>query len=168
MSPLVRDRGLGWFLICGGVFLLAYAIPAGVDVPESVKSIALSPDLWPRVISAMFVVLGVILLAGTIIQRRKRNVSVEAVDGGNIEAPLSTLVRKVEVVGLGLLIVYLGLVHIFGIPVASAIAICSFAFTYGERNIWKIAIVAVVVPTLLYFFFTGVAGVPIPLGIFGD
>ena len=39
---------LGWFVI----------IPLGVDVPQSVKILALSPDFWPRIVMIMLAACG--------------------------------------------------------------------------------------------------------------
>ena len=63
MTPNVRDLILGCFLLGLGVALQVYIIPEGVVVPGSVKSIALSPDLWPRVVAGLFILLGGIIQA---------------------------------------------------------------------------------------------------------
>lgn len=167
MTPNVRDLILGCFLLGLGVALQVYIIPEGVVVPRSVKSIALSPDLWPRVVAGLFILLGGIILAQLFVRHGRER---EGDGSGSKEGEDRTIARSfggTYVAGAAIsLFAYYGLIRFLGIPVASALAILLFCLLYGERRYPIIIAIAVIVPTTLYLFFEIVARVPIPMGIF--
>ena len=51
MSPArIRDISAAIVLFVIGLVIVLFVIPRGVQVPETVKSAALSPDFWPKII----------------------------------------------------------------------------------------------------------------------
>ncbi len=166
MSSSMRDRILGCFLAIGGAILLGYLIPVSVVVPEDIKSVALSPNLWPRVIAGFFLLAGLGLLVSSFIQSRKPDDVANADEGVDAESIPDKDRRKREAIGILFLFAYFGLIEILGIPVSSAIAITAFSLLYGERKYLIVLSVAFATPAALYLFFTYVAGIPIPLGLF--
>ena len=61
-------------------------------------------------------------------------------------------------------IVYVALIHLIGIYVASAIFIVFFMLTFGRESIWKAAAVGIGVPLVLFMMFERWFLVPLPKG----
>jgi len=169
MKIQIKDRILGAFLIVLGSLLFFFVIPAGVVKPSSVSSPVLSPDFWPRMIALMLVGFGILLfvrsfmrlLAGT--AEAVSTSSLNLAGARAMARPYGWLVLLVAAIAL---FVYWGAIQVLGIPVASAIAITTFALLYGERRYGVILALSIVVPLGLYLFFSNIANVPIPMGVF--
>lgn len=133
-------------------------IPAGIDTPESVDHITLSPDFWPRIISIVFALMGLVTLV--------RPGEISSVDEDEIDATSwsSRLPRLIVV--LATLFAYYFLIDHLGMVVPGIAVIFAMMWFAGERRFVLMGTVAVVVPVLLYLFFVHVASIPIPLGIF--
>ena len=169
MKIKIKDCILGASLTVLGSILFLFVIPEGVVVPSSVSSLALAPDLWPRVLALMLLGLGVLLfvpsslrlLGGT--AEVTRASSLNFAGASAMARPFGWFVLFVAAIAL---FVYWAAIHILGIPVASAIALASFALLYGERRYGVILTLSTVVPVSLYLFFSKIAQVPIPMGVF--
>ena len=75
------------------------------------------------------------------------------------------LVRAVALI-IHLFIYYISLER-YGVVVPSIILLPLIMLYFGERNPLTIGILSLALPILLYVFFRYVAGISIPLGIFG-
>ena len=157
MTQSLRKLVLGGLLIVGFGLMLGVLIPLAVSVPAGVKLAALSPDFWPRRIAGGLVVLGVLLAGQGIAGLRRRS-------GRGRRFNRARLFRTGAAIA-GLL-AYYALVEPLGIVAASMVALPAFAWLYGERRTKVLAPLAVLLPLALYFFFTRLANIPMPLGIF--
>ncbi|MBN2569276.1 MAG: tripartite tricarboxylate transporter TctB family protein [Deltaproteobacteria bacterium] len=154
-------------------FLLTYLylVPLGIFVPSSIKIPVMSPAFFPKTVSVLIIILSLILLIQSIILARTHTQK-QALDdrGDDNECEADRLiVRKVKIAKIGgavmLLFLYYGTVMVFGMLPASIVFLLAFSLLYGERR-FKITIpLAVMLPVLLYLFFTMVTKIPLPKGI---
>ncbi len=149
-----QERYTGIAVLLVAVLLLTVVIPLGIDSPGQIDNAALAPDLWPRIIVALFGLMGVLMIV-----RPSRKL-----EGEGVGAWLRRLPRLLFVIGV-LFLFY------FAIPeggmvlpgIATILLLTTFA---GERR-WPLSLlIGVGVPVLLYGFFVYIARIPIPLGIF--
>jgi len=153
-----RFIGGGVLALGGAVFF--YLIPAGVDSPANVAHLSLAPDFWPRIVAVVLALTGLLLMLKP---------GAAAVDESPREspAPSSTVARVLRLgVVLAALFGFYALIPHAGMVVPGMVFIFALLGFAGERRWRLMATVAVGVPLLLYVFFTQVAGVPIPLGVF--
>jgi hypothetical protein len=61
-------------------------------------------------------------------------------------------------------VLYVGLIHVLGIYVASALFIAMFMLAFGREAAWKAIVVGIAVPLLLFFMFERWFLVPLPKG----
>jgi putative tricarboxylic transport membrane protein len=163
------DAILGALLIFISGLLLAVLIPLGVQVPKSNKVLALAPDFWINIIVWTTLALGVYILMKGIVRLRS-DLDPDEVSAIEEETahryPFSRAVLGVLAAIAGLF-VYLILIHWIGMVAASTIAFIGFVLLGGERRLRIALPLATLLPVGLYYFFLKVAGIPMPLGIFG-
>ena len=154
---------LGWFLV----------IPSGVDVPSSVKILALSPDFWPRIIMGMMAICGGIVLAQGIVAPRADTGGLFTEAGEDItpDEPEETVhfdthsqFIRIFAAFTGLFAFYL-LVPYLGVVTGAMILVLASTRILGVQSWLKCSLMAVTLPVLLYFFFTKIAHIPVPLGL---
>ncbi|MEM6759084.1 MAG: tripartite tricarboxylate transporter TctB family protein [Pseudomonadota bacterium] len=167
MKPaVVRDvlvAALFAALALAGIFVL---IPMGVVSPGSVEQAALSPAFWPKVIAWSTLAASVLLLVESIAAARGAAPAPETEEPADQDyAPWVGIVRAAALVAL--LFGYFASLERFGLVVPSMVLIPLIMLMFGERKALTIAIAAVALPLILYGFFRHVAGISIPLGIFG-
>ncbi|MFN3210786.1 MAG: tripartite tricarboxylate transporter TctB family protein [Roseovarius sp.] len=150
-----------------GLLTILVFIPKGVAVPGNVKQSALSPVFWPRIIAAGTVVAAIFLLVESILARRTGPSADRDDDEAAVRFNLPAASARTAILIVALAIFYWSLATL-GIVVASMILSFAMMLFFGERKIWIVAALSLTIPLLLYGFFFYVAGVPIPLGIFGD
>ncbi len=163
MKPAVRnDMILGGAVVAVAAAIAFVLAPHAIVRPQGTESRALAPDFWPLVILGMAALAGAVI-AGTTLVRRPNGGDAVLVDPA--PAAGSGAALRVAAVFVGLVGFYF-LVPLTGMAVA-AIFLCLFLMCLGERPNWLIALpTAVLLPLALYLFFTKVAKVPIPLGLF--
>jgi len=168
MSPARRkDLITAVIFIIVGLTTVFFLIPYGVKVPSTVKSAALSPDFWPRIITYGAIAASIFLLIETLVLQQP-NTEDEDVDE-DAKYKLDTLPSVLRVLVLvAVLFGFYASLTTLGVVVASILLIFGLMLFFGERKLWLIAVLSFGVPTLLYVFFRYVASVPIPLGIFGN
>ncbi len=158
---------LGWFVV----------IPIGVDVPGSVKIMALSPDFWPRIIMGMLAACGVIVLVQGLAARGRGTPAADhpppetSDDTAPVESDatvhFSTAGQVLRIVtAFACLFAFYLLSPVLGVVAGCMILALAATRVLGVRSWAKSAGLAVILPVLLYFFFTQVAHIPIPLGVF--
>lgn len=161
-SAARNDIFLGAGAIGFAAFLSLYLLPLGIVLPGNTETRALAPDFWPTIIVEIAGLAGVCLVVHGWINRR---------NAPNSPAALSGLRDKLAVaarvgVAFGAMFACYWLVPVLGL-VAGAIALCAFLMVLGgERRPQIIVPVSIILPVLLYLFFAGFAGVPIPTGVF--
>lgn len=159
------ERVTGGGVLALGALVFLVLIPAGVDSPANVSHLSLAPDFWPRIIAGVLALMGLLLLLNP-----GRQIAAD-------DSPLNESPPSPPCPSTGARLLRLGavLAALFGfyaaIPHAGMVApgmvfIWALMWFAGERRLRLLAAVAVATPLLLYFFFTQVAGIPIPLGVF--
>ncbi len=154
----------GWFVI----------IPLGVDVPKSVKILALSPDFWPRIVMIILAVSGVVVLVQGLLEVRGRGDENPHPENTHNPVPsenedvvhFETNVQAIRVVGAfaGLFAFYF-LSPILGVAGGCGILVFVATRILGVVSNVKSLLLAVLLPIFLYIFFIKVAHIPIPLGL---
>lgn len=140
-----------------------YLIPAGVNAPARVAVEALAPAFWPSIILWMTLILGAILLAEGVFEYFRPAPAAEKTDSEYL--PVRDAVFRLGVAVVFLFIYYF-LIEVIGMVAASVLAILVFTWFSGERRYVIFVPVAILLPFGLYYFFTEVAHVPLPLGYF--
>ncbi len=153
-----KERIVGGGVLALGLLLFFVLIPFGIDSPEEIDHMTLSPDFWPRIISIMFALMGLL----TII--RPGEIPADAEDEID-PASWPARLPRLAVVLIVLFLFYFLIDHL-GMVVPGIVVIFGMMWFAGERRYLMMTITAVIVPTLLYIFFVHVANIPIPLGIF--
>jgi putative tricarboxylic transport membrane protein len=165
MNPAKKDLVLGIILVLTFSLVFLVVIPAAVVVPGGIKISATAPDYWPKLISAAIALLGLAVLAQGIIGIKQNPTPPPGKEAaGNGENKNSGFFKTATAI-IGLL-AYYWLVIPLGIVAASMLALPGFAVIYGERRVKVLVPLALLLPMALYFFFTRVANIPMPLGIF--
>ena len=152
---MTRERFTGIGVLLVGILVFFALIPYGIDQPENVKHAALAPNFWPKIIAAVIAAMGLLLAINP-----GRATEGES-DGGAWTQRLPGLA-----VSLGSLFAFYFLIPSLGMVAAGAALAFGLMVFAGERR-WRLAIaVALGIPILLYVFFTHVASIRIPLGVF--
>ena len=134
------------FLILG-VVSLTVLIPYGIDNPPSVQFRSLSPSYWPTVVSIVVSAIGVALLATGFL---KRGTLPEA----EVSEPDSSIWLKIRpflvfAICVGL---YFAL-ETFGFVLTTAVGMFVLMLIGGERRLYLILPICVLIPLALYTFF---------------
>lgn len=157
---MVAVAALGWFA----------AIPAGIDLPQSVQFAALSPDFWPRIVMVLLGICGAVVAVQAHVERRAGTASAPAPqdgtsDGTLVEHPLATRIQRVSFAIACLFAFYFAIGYI-GIIVSSTLTVLALTVALGQRAWRHVLPLAALLPVVLYYFFVYVAQVPMPLGMF--
>ena len=142
------------FLLLGLVVWLVL-IPIGVDEPKKVQYAVLAPSYYPRIIAIAMALVGIAVTA-----RAVTAVSTDRLLG----MPAGETVLKIGVV-FAILVALSYLLPNLGFVLASFLALIALMVLAGERNPVIILAVAIILPVVLYFFFTKLANIPIPGGV---
>ena len=149
------ERFIGLAVVLLGLLVLFILIPYGIVTPESINIISLSPDFWPRIISAIIVLTGFIMLISSI--------NIKKVDDS--ESLDLKGIKKLLVVILCLFGFYFSIPSL-GMVVPGILLIFILMTFAGERAWLRMCAISIAIPLCLFFFFTSIANIPIPLGIF--
>lgn len=162
MNPAARnDLFLGLGALAGAAFLLFYLIPLGIVRPGNTETRALAPDFWPIIIVEAIAFAGICLVALGWIHRDKPHP--EAEDAA--QTTRTGVAIRVVSVFVALLASYF-LIPVLGLVLCAIVLCALLLWLGGERRIHIVLGVSVLLPVLLYLFFNGFAGVPIPTGLF--
>ena len=148
-------------LICAIIMLVISAlliwvlIPSGIVEPKKVKFDALSPSYYPRIVAYALLLLG----AGVFLRSFLSKKTSPPAGDRHPNATGRTFGFLFILLLLALTLNWLGFI------VASTIAMLLALWLGGERRLFLIIPLAVILPLVLYFFFLKVARIPIPLGI---
>ncbi len=157
MSRLSTDLWLGAGVIAFGLFMLFVLIPFGVTSPGNVRIAVLSPTIWPNIISVLLIVIGgILLLRGLILGRDETKVEDGSESG---QAPWF------RIAGVGVLMAALFLtLPILGMPLVTALALLAYTVLVRAGRPLITVLTAILLPLIIYSFFSQIAGVPIPQG----
>lgn len=158
-AKLTSDFWLGAGVIAFGAFQLFYLIPTWVTSPGNVRIAVLSPTIWPNIVSVALMLMGGILLFRALISAPAE----PPAEADEIaEAGFDNWLR----IGLTALIMaalFLSL-PVLGMPIAGALAIMAYSLLVRSGRPVATIIVAILLPLIIYTFFSKIAGVPIPQG----
>ncbi len=153
------DLLLGLAVMALAAFVLWWLIPSYVALPRRVPIRALSPSFWPKIICWMMLLCGAALTVRAAMTVPQTDAIVD-----------KSAVSIAEVLRLTGLFAILALTF-FALPIVGMVWTCMVAFILlvlmsGGKNLGWGIVVGVLLPLLLYVFFTKVAGVAIPQGHF--
>ena len=137
-----------------GVILLLLLIPHGVDNPSDIKHITLSPSFWPRIISVLFMLMGLAIV-----------IKPSALKPTNATDGLGRRLFCLFIVQATLFSCYY-LIDSLGMVIPCMLVIFGLMWFAGERRYPLMSVISLSTPLLLYFFFVHIANIPIPLGLF--
>ncbi len=166
-SDQKRDLFAACLFLAMSLIAIFFLIPQGVKVPRSIKSAALSPDFWPRIIAYATALASGFLLFETLTWQQPQLEEDETEESAQYQ--LNTMHASLRVIAMiGALFFFYASLTTLGVVAASVVLMFSMMLFFGERKIWLIAVLSLGIPVLLYVFFRFVASVPIPLGMFGN
>ena len=137
-----------------GYFLI---VPAAVYVPPQFAGTANSPAFLPNVLFLLLAGLSVIyLIYGVAAQIRN------PVQGWASVSDWS-LAGGTALICIG----YIVAIYTIGMTLASALCVAATMYYFGERRTWLIVTIAVILPSLLWYFFVKVAHILLPPSLTG-
>jgi hypothetical protein len=158
MSRLSPDAWFGLAIIALGAFLLLVLIPFGVTSPSNVRIAVLSPTMWPRIVSAALILMGGVLFLRAFLGGPGPTSDAEDTPDDGWHSWL-----RIGAVAILMIAFFLSL-PLLGMPIAGAIAIFVYALLVRARRPVTTVLTAILLPLMIYGFFSHVAGVPIPQG----
>jgi len=159
-----RDFYAGLLATAFFAIVLFVLIPIYVKVPSFIPGFAPPPDMWPRVVAIIGLVMGILAVVLTFPKMREASRQQVTGLGSRIISHKTLITRFVAV-----LIVFAAFV--FGMPmvgfVPATILMLGVLFVMTgnfDRKFWMIGL-ALVFPVLLYLLFTEVTHTPFPEGM---
>lgn len=168
MARLQKDIYLGVGLAAVFAVILLFVIPKAIVVPSNIKILSLRPDFWPMALCVTIIVFSLSLVVITCFENRNAERSPEKPEPYSKKTiHFGPAITKPLIV-IGGLLAYYYAVEPFGIILSSILALFGLAVLYGERKFTTLIPLAILLPIILYFFFSKVANVPLPTGfLFG-
>ncbi len=160
------DLGVGIGLVALSLILYFVLIPRGISEPSKLSSIAMSPRFWPSVIASMLGLAGLVVIVQQLTSRSQLGVATQATPEEH-EASTGAKTRWIKAIACMVWsFVYYAAIPYVGVVAASVATLLFLTWMGGERRIVLMSLLAVLLPSLLYYFFNYVANVSLPLGIF--
>ncbi|KUO58441.1 MAG: hypothetical protein APF80_04945 [Alphaproteobacteria bacterium BRH_c36] len=157
-----KDVWLGAGVVTFGVFLLVYAIPVFVSSPSNVRVMFLSPTFWPIIIAWGAIITGTLLIVSrvfgpTVISSQEAEVG----DLGHDET-IYAIVRVAAAAAIMTGLVFA--IPVLGLVLASGLAFALISALIMTPRPITALLVAIILPLVLYAFFTHIAGMALPQG----
>ena len=159
-----RDFYAGLVATAFFALVLFVLIPIYVKVPSFIPGFAPPPDMWPRVVAVIGLVMGI--MAVVLAFPKMREASCNQVTGLGFH-----INRNKVLIGRfsGLMVLFVGFVYgmplIGFVPATVLLLAILFVMTGNfERKFWMIAL-SIIFPVLLYILFTEVTHTPFPEGL---
>lgn len=146
-----------------GVVLLVM-IPIYVPRPSFIPGFAPPPDMWPRVVSMLGIVLGLLLLGLSLSKKTEVIADPESASAIRGDTSLGKLLARfgLAVLAFAVFVMAVGLI---GFLLASILLLAAVLVLTGYwRHKWISLGVAVVLPLLLYLFFSSALNTRFPAG----
>ncbi len=144
--------------------VLFILIPVYVPRPSFIPGFAPPPDMWPRTVSIIGMVLGLLLLGLSL--SRKTQAIADPEDAGAIrgDTPLPILLMRFGWAVLAFAL-FIGAVMLLGFLLASMLLLVVMLILtgYWQRR-WVSLMVAIVLPLVLYLFFSSALNTRFPTG----
>lgn len=155
-------RGLVITALFGIVLFLL--IPAYVPRPRFIPGFAPPPDMWPRTVSMLGMALGILLVGLSF--SRKTEALADPEDASTLRGgtPLATLLTRFAWTVLAFAL-FIGAVSLLGFLLSSILLLMAMLVLTGYwRHKIVAIIVAIVLPLLLYLFFSSALNTRFPVG----
>ena len=166
-QSVLRDMIVAVLFLLLSALTLFYIIPSGIDAPSSIENAALSPSFWPTVIAWATLVSAAALLIVTYGARNIESpVTADEDELVGADYPQPTAILRLVFV-VALLFLFYASLERYGLVVPSCIFLIILMVFFGEKKLFWVLSLGLGIPILLYVFFRFVAGISIPLGIFG-
>lgn len=151
-------QGLGLAAVFG--LILWRVVPRGITIPGGIAIVSLRPDFWPITLCVLLIALS-LCLALTARFGKRAPAPAGSCGAARDARPRAERFRPLAV--LVLLAGYYAAMQATGLVLPSILACLVLTRIYGARLLPYGAAVAVALPIVLYFFFTRLANVPIPV-----
>lgn len=143
--------------------ILFILIPIYVKVPSFIPGFAPPPDMWPRVVAIIGLVMGITALGLAFPKMREASRNQVTSLGSRICSHKTLIIRFVGVVAVFAAFVF-GMPFVGFVPATILLLAVLFMMTGNfERKFWMIGL-SVIFPVLLYLLFTEVTHTPFPEG----
>lgn len=156
-------RGLVITALFGIVLFLL--IPAYVPRPRFIPGFAPPPDMWPRTVSMVGMALG-LLLVGLSFSRKTGTIAADPEDVRSLrgDTPLATLLTRFGWTVLAFAL-FIGSVMLLGFLLSSILLLAVMLILTGFWRHKVVAVtVAVILPLVLYLFFSSALNTRFPVG----
>lgn len=165
-----RDLAVGLALLTFSLLGLFVVIPLGVVTPGELEFRALSPSFWPMIVMSGLVITSIVICIGSLISNHRTSdqpspLIDEIEDHVEDRLPLAQGVMKGGAV-IALFFSYYWSINYIGIIAASIVTMILLMLLGGERHTRIVIPVSFTLPVVLYYFFTHIANIPLPLGLF--
>ncbi len=155
-------RGLLITILFGIVLFIL--IPIYVPRPSFIPGFAPPPDMWPRTVSILGMVLGLLLLGLSLSKKTRAVADPEDAAAIRGDTPLGILLLRFSCSVLAL-ILFVGAVMLLGFLFASMLLLVAMLMLTGYwRNKWVALTIAFLLPLLLYLFFSSALNTRFPTG----
>ncbi len=152
-----QDITAGLICVVLALLVLFVAIPFGVQEPKKVKFVALSPSYYPRIVAYFLLAFGLLLMGLRFFKSQSQQQLQTKSFWRQHTFALSGIIL--------LLFLYYASLNYLGFVLSSVVALFLLLLIAGERKLWALIVIPLVLPFALYYFFTHVANIPIPAGV---
>lgn len=156
------DIAIGTGVVALALVGILVLIPMGIIMPGGIDIAALSPSFWPKIVLIGLAIAGVIILFQGFFPSAN---DADDEEFSEFTLPWPIVLLKL-IISITVLFSYYFAIEYFGIVVSSIATLVALMLLGGEKRMTILLPVAIALPVLLYFFFTYVANVPLPLGMF--
>lgn len=165
MLQLKKDLFLGIVSLLFFLSLYFFIIPYGIVNPESHDPGQIAPSSYPTWITVIGIGVSCLIIGSSLLTYfsiKKAETDTEEVS----ETFFSKNLFKIFLAVFSLLIFYFFIQQI-GIVLGSFLLYIIIALLAGEKNLFRLFAVNIILSALIYFFFVHIASISIPLGILG-
>ena len=135
------DITAGLLCIVLALVIVFVAIPFGVQEPKKVKFLALSPSYYPRIVACFLLCVGVLLVGLRIPSMRAESPNTASSSWREKIAPFFQIVFVLSL--------YYAALNYLGFVLSSCIALIALLLLAGERKLWALLSIPVVLPLSL-------------------
>lgn len=148
MHSGIRDISTGLVLIVFSIF--AYLVANDFSEGESLGSFG--PGFFPKIILILLAIFSLGLLIKGILNLKTEKTKIQFNSKKVIRVATYIVV----------LIIYINLFFVTGFIISTILFLIVGQYLFGMRNWIKLIAIAVIIPIILYYFFTGLFNIPLP------
>ena len=157
MFELIINAALFIFL---GITFFTHVLEAPVPIKVQKNPYALQPDMWPKAI----IILLLVCIAVNIYKIIKKNKGKENFTLKAFFATVPGFFKSKMFLGMLILAGASFVIETLGFVVTTFLILFLYGLLLGEKKIWRLAIVSVVLALLLHIIFSGLLDVTLPRG----